>query len=218
MTHNVYTPEFIAAVKDGSYNENDVLRYCNAQPRLMPLFKSLCDAASTLIASKGIKGGFVWNLTERRFHFDDQRDLRLYMDVEVARLQNAIGIVCDLIEKQPLQEQSSDAPSLNQKPQQETTKPTRGRGRPKETFSDKMEDEEKKSRLEKIHKAMKGRIGKDAALIILACIELGWITKPTYTQVKNEFGEIGAKSGFNNYLKASRFTKEEIDGAKESLK
>ena len=53
MIHDVSTTEFIAAVKDGSCNENDVQRYCSIQPSLMPLFKSLHKAASTLIASKG---------------------------------------------------------------------------------------------------------------------------------------------------------------------
>lgn len=108
MIHNISTTEFIAAVKGGSYNENDVQRYCNTQPSLMPLFKSLLKAASTLIASKGTQGGFVWNLTERRWDFDNAEDLHLYMDAEFTRLQNAMGIVCDLIEKHPLQEQPKE--------------------------------------------------------------------------------------------------------------
>ena len=107
------TTEFIAGVKDGSCNEIDVQRYCNTQPSLMPLFKSLHKAASTLIASKGTQGGFVWNLTERRWDFDNAEDLHLYMDAEFTGLQNAMGIVCDLIEKQPLQEQKDPT-----KPQQ----------------------------------------------------------------------------------------------------
>ena len=59
--------------------------------------------------------------------------------------------------------------------------------------------------------------GQDATLIILACIKKGWMAKPTYTQVKNEFGDIGSKTGFNKYLKESMFTQEEIEGAIASL-
>lgn len=106
MIHEISTTEFIAAVTDGSYNENDVQRYCNTQPSLMPLFKSLLKAASALFASKGIQGGYIWNLTERRWEFNNVKDMRIYADVEFVRLQNAMCIVCDLIEKQPLQEQT----------------------------------------------------------------------------------------------------------------
>lgn len=95
--------------------------------------------------------------------------------------------------------------------------PTRGRGRPKETLKDKMIDDAKGEKLQKIHTKMIGKKGKDAALIILACIKKGWMTKPTYTQVKNEFGDIGSKTGYNRYLNEKMFTKEELEGVINSL-
>lgn len=107
MIHDISTTEFIAAVTDGSYNENDVQRYCNVQPSLTQLFRSLHHAASTLIASKGINGGYMWNLTERQFDFDKSQDMSLYTDVEFVRLQSAMAIVCDLIEAGALQERST---------------------------------------------------------------------------------------------------------------
>ena len=100
--HDITTAEFITGVINGQFNENDVHHYCEKQPYLMALSKSLLSAASTLIQSKGIEGGFAWNLTERRFDFDNPKDMRLYCDVEFVRLQNAMGIVCDLIEEQPV--------------------------------------------------------------------------------------------------------------------
>ena len=101
---------------------------------------------------------------------------------------------------------------------EQQNKPKRGKGRPKETFKDKMKNDPKGEKLQKIHTLADCRKGKDFALIILACILEGWIDRPTYTQVKNEFGDIGDKSGYNKYLQENRHTKEEIEGAKNSLK
>lgn len=110
-------------------------------------------------------------------------------------------------------EKSDDTQSLNKEPQQRKSIATRGKGRPKETLKEKMINDADGGKLQKIHTKMDGKKGKDAALIILACIKKGWMLKPTYTQVKNEFGDIGSKSGYNTYLKEQRFTKEELDGA-----
>lgn len=63
----------------------------------------------------------------------------------------------------------------------------------------------------------KGKKGKDVALIILAAMLKGWMHKPTFTEVKNEFGDIGSKTGYNKYLNANSYTKEEIEGAINSL-
>lgn len=104
-----------------------------------------------------------------------------------------------------------------QEPQQIATKQTRGRGRPKETFKDKMIDDADGKKLEKIHTIMRGKKGKDFSLLILACIKKGWITRPTYTQAADEFGEIGSKTGFNRYLDERMFGEKEIMGAINSL-
>lgn len=114
-------------------------------------------------------------------------------------------------------EKSDDTQSLNKEPQQRKSIATRDKGRPKETLKEKMIDDADGSKLQKIHTKIVGKKGKDAALIILACIKKGWMLKPTYTQVKNEFGDIGSKTGYNTYLKESMFTKEELDGATKCL-
>lgn len=110
-------------------------------------------------------------------------------------------------------EKSDDTQSLNKEPQQRKSIATRDKEKPKETLKEKIIDDADGSKLQKIHTKMDGKKGKDAALIILACIKKGWMLKPTYTQVKNEFGDIGSKSGYNKYLNEQRFTKEELDGA-----
>lgn len=93
----------------------------------------------------------------------------------------------------------------------------RGKGRPKETLKDKMIDDANGEKLQKMHSKMNGKKGKDATLIVLACIKNGWLTRPTYTQVKNEFGDIGSKTGYNRYLNENMFTDKEIEGAINSL-
>lgn len=113
--HDIPTAEFIKGIIIGYFNECDVYNYCENQPYLMALFKSLMKAASNLIQSKGIDGGCIWNMTERRFDFDNSKDLCLYTDAEFVRLQNAMGIVCDLIEKLPTDERAAYAQQLPDK-------------------------------------------------------------------------------------------------------
>lgn len=100
---------------------------------------------------------------------------------------------------------------------QQKHKATRGKGRPTETLKEKMIGDNDGEKLKKMHSKMNGKKGKDFALLVLACIKKGWITRPTYTQIKNEFGDIGSKTGFNKYLNEKMFQKEEIDGAINSL-
>lgn len=91
------------------------------------------------------------------------------------------------------------------------------KGRPKESLKDKMIDDADGRKLQRIHDIWGGRKGKDAALMILVCIKLGWMHKPTYTQVKDEFGDIGSKTGYNRYLDSNKFTDDEIEGVMNIL-
>ena len=206
MIHNISTTEFITAVKGGSYNENDVQRYCNTQPSLMPLFKSLHNAASTLIASKGIQGGFIWNLTERRWDFDNAEDLHLYMDAEFTRLQNAMGIVCDLIEKQPLQEQK------------DPTKPQHGKENAIEQYITGSEE----TTIQAIKSLVNGKKGTKAAVIIAVAVSDGYMSKAKFDILKEAFGIDGTKQAFNNayklYTETNSTRKGELDAARAALK
>lgn len=146
----------------------------------------------------------------------DQRDRR-----EEERKVRAMERLAEAYERQEKQAEP-ECQQTPQEPQQESErqeqrKPTRGRGRPKETLKDKLIDDADGNKLQKIHILMKGKKGKDAALIIMACIKKGWMVKPTYTQVLNEFGDVGCKTGYNRYLNEQRFTKEEVEGAINSL-
>lgn len=103
-------------------------------------------------------------------------------------------------------------------PKERQPQSSKRRGRPQEPLTNNMIDDANGCKLQKIHTLMKDKRGKGAALIIWACIEKGWMHKPTYTQVFNEFGDIGTQQGFTSYLNnASKFTQEEKDGVINSL-
>lgn len=92
------------------------------------------------------------------------------------------------------------------------------RGRPATTFASLMVGDENGGRLARIHEVMKGRKGKGVALVILACMRLGWlIGKPTFRQIEDEFGDVGTKQAFNNAM-AKRHDQIEIQAAEAAIK
>lgn len=89
-------------------------------------------------------------------------------------------------------------------------------GRKAKPFADCLLDPDKEQHLKKLHSLINGRKGKDVALVILASISLGWIRKPTFSQVRNEFGNIGNKSGYNTQMSKGQ-DNIEIEGIKAAL-
>lgn len=92
------------------------------------------------------------------------------------------------------------------------------KGRPKETLKNKMICEDADDMILKLHQLMNGRKGKEAALIIKACIKAGIMIKPTFKQVSDEFGDIGNPSGYNKYMGREIFSDMEIEAIIEKLK
>ena len=103
------------------------------------------------------------------------------------------------------------------KTQTEIQKSARGKGRPKEPLQDKVVGGDIKL-IEKLHSLIDGKRGKDVALYIVACIKLGKLTRPTYTQIVDEFGDIGSRAGYNKYLDEKKFTTTELEGAMSQVK
>ena len=91
------------------------------------------------------------------------------------------------------------------------------KGRPSGTLKEKMIDDEDGSKLKKLHNLIKGKKGRDAALVVLACMEKGWMTRPTFTQLKKELGVVGSQQAFNQYLHQHLFTSEELEGMMQNL-
>ena len=89
------------------------------------------------------------------------------------------------------------------------------RGRQSKTFRDCLQNVDK---LQTLHDVMNGKKGKEVALIMKVAIQIGWITKPTFKAVEDEFGNIGNRSNYNKYINENnRSTNDEIDGMKQAL-
>lgn len=72
--------------------------------------------------------------------------------------------------------------------------------------------------LQKLHAFIDGKKGKYVAMVIHAVHTKGLILKPTFTQVKNEFGDIGNVSGYNRYMRDYYvFTDRELDAIRSQF-
>lgn len=71
--------------------------------------------------------------------------------------------------------------------------------------------------LKGLHGLIDGNVGKYVAMVVRAAIETKEITRPTSTQVKAEFGNIGNISGYNNYMKADFSKDVDYENIKEKL-
>lgn len=85
------------------------------------------------------------------------------------------------------------------------------------TFKDKIITDNKDEVLAKLHALIDGKRGKFVSLVFLVSIDTGLIQKPTYNDVKEEFGDIGASSNYYRYLDKGKYTILEYDGMKKSL-
>ncbi len=70
-----------------------------------------------------------------------------------------------------------------------TSKRAKGkRGRPQKEFEDFVIIEDKQKVISILGELLDGKIGKDAARIIIACHKGGWITEPTAASIERQFG------------------------------
>lgn len=77
------------------------------------------------------------------------------------------------------------------------------------SFQDCLLVDDKGELLALLHKLIDGRKGKYVAIVIRTCYDEGLMNKPTFTQVKNEFGDIGHKSGYNTYMADGKINTDE---------
>lgn len=83
-----------------------------------------------------------------------------------------------------------------------------------------LQDEEQKDRLLSVlHLLLDDKKGKMTALVILVCVDMGLIEKPSFGALKQEFHINGDKSGHNTFVAGGLkgYTKEEINGIKTRL-
>ncbi|MCM1079692.1 MAG: hypothetical protein NC116_09040 [Clostridium sp.] len=77
----------------------------------------------------------------------------------------------------------------------------RGRRSPPFTENLLVSGEYREAVLSTFHTLIRGRKGRAVALVILAGMRAHIITRPTYTAIRAEFGDIGDKAGFNRYMR-----------------
>lgn len=91
-----------------------------------------------------------------------------------------------------------DAPT-NPAPDDKPVK--KGRGKPRKTFSSFVVDQ---SKADTVIAELKTRIGdktgNDAYIILAAAVKAGILTRPAYNAVEEEFGHLGASSGYNKLM------------------
>ena len=148
-------------------------------------------------------------ITDVDFYIGSHELARKYIDEALPKLDTQAQVT----EKQEYEEKRSKNASQNT-----PSEPTKRKGRPKGLFKDKMICENVDEVLKKLHSLMNDRQGREAALIITACIKAGIITKPTFTQVTNEFGNIGNVSGYNRYMREKPFSEDEIKAIVDKIK
>lgn len=103
-----------------------------------------------------------------------------------------------------------------EKPQQ--GKGNSGRGRQRKDFKDRLINDKDGKHLKKLHSLIDGKKGKFVASVIFMATKIGWIEgATTFAEIKEEFGDIGAKSGFSLYSNETKYTKEEMEGIRKAL-
>ena len=112
---------------------------------------------------------------------------------------------------------------VQSKQPQQLEQPQKKRGRSAKSFSDCILVEDKDGLLAKLHQVLDGRKGRDVYLVLNTLLYEGVLLKYTYTQAKNEFGDIGSDSLKTKYSGSkddkvscvSAFDKGEIEGVKK---
>lgn len=152
--------------------------------------------------------GVVWLVPANRdydaIRVDENDDLRV--------LGRVRKIMKDTQSRPSFAQMQAAVRQAKEKERQKTT------GRPKQqTFEDIMKAEDREQRLQCLRRCMTGLKGKQAAFIIQAAWQLGWFTEfPTFENIRDAFGNVGARSNFKKYL-VLKMTAEEQNLYKELL-
>lgn len=139
----------------------------------------------------------------------------------VSTLRNAVKEFCKIIETY-YPELPNNADATTATPPKKTTT-AKNKPRKTKTIMDFMllkDDDQKQKLLNVLHDLIDGEIGRRVALVILVCVKRGLLkSKPSYTVMKNAFGNIGAKSGYDDQysMGLKHYTEEEIKGIEEYI-
>ena len=198
------TREFIVRLANGEFSKNDILQYAASVPDVSDLYWELW------FSMYAVPEGFTKPIVEEYKH--------KYITNAMQILVTKYGYD-DLVQPEAKESKRYDdlvQPEAKESKQPKQAKPKRGR--PVKTLADIMLNDDAGEKLKKLHTLVDGKKGKDLALIILACVKQGYMTKPTYQQLANEFGDIGSRQAYTNYSNEIKFTKSELGGAIKAVK
>lgn len=184
------TREFIVRLANGEFSKNDILQYAASVPDVSDLYWQLW------FSMYAVPEGFTKPIVEEYKH--------KYITNAMQILETKYGYD-DLVQ-----------PEAKESKQPKQAKPKRGR--PVKPLADVMLNDNTGEKLKKLHTLIDGKKGKSLALIIMACVKQGYMTKPTYQQLANEFGDIGSRQAYTNYSDENRFTTSEIGGAVKAVR
>lgn len=217
---NYVANKYREILNETSYKKEDktVEKCLDCFWHIITLFANRLDA---LLLERGIN--LLWYQQESGIYLKPYRYIH-DVDLLIGSYELAKKYIDEALPKLDSQQQTEclqQAQALNSTQVNKTelyNKVPKGKGRPKGTLKDKMICEDVDKMLSKLHQLMNGRKGKEAALIIKASIKAGIMTKPTFKQVSDEFGDIGNPSGYNKYMGREIFSDMEIEAIMEKLK
>lgn len=207
MIHNISTTEFITGIINDRYDENDIVKYCSGLSNIKAFLVALivehskiAEIGNAPIIAFG-KDATITKEENDRLSIDDRRKL--------GRIQNAIFIVEELMQKQEEQRQK------------ESVKPQHGKYKSIEQY---ITGNNKEAVIQAIKTLVSDTKGKHPAAVIFVAVSDGYMmSKPTFEILKEAFGIVGTKSAFNiaysKYRDDKRNTYEEdINSARAALK
>lgn len=110
-------------------------------------------------------------------------------------------------------------PDAQEQPKPEAKPEKKGRGKPRKSFAEFVVDQTKVDAVIADLRALIGdKKGSDAYIILAAAVKAGIITRPAYNAVEEEFGHLGASSGYNAKMADRGFTAAELKPIIEQLK
>lgn len=172
----------------------------------------------------------VWE--NANYTIDFEKKVRGRTELEYLYYANTLALhmmeaLQDIVEKGSFDAVSDteveNEPAISQtiNPVSAESKQAKRNGKPKTSLKDKMLDDADGRKWQKLHNLMKGKKNTDAVLIIWCCCEkdIGWMQRPTSTQVFEEFGyDVFSKTWFNEcFRNPSKFKQSEIELVKTTL-
>lgn len=95
----------------------------------------------------------------------------------------------------------------------------KGRGKPRKSFAEFIVDQTKVDTVTAELKSLIGdKKGSDAYIILAAAVKAGILTRPSYNSVEEEFGHLGASSGYNKLMSQIDMMDKELKPLAEKLK